>query len=119
MNQVRVAIDGPSGTGKSSVSKLAAKEHGWGYLDTGAMYRALTWWCLDQGIDLIDTWRTMIEILGTGRVRAIGTIVNFGRRTALAEARMEDEAGRLIAHGSSSCLVFPLEASPAGKPASR
>lgn len=54
MNQVRVAIDGPSGTGKSSVSKLAAKEHGWGYLDTGAMYRALTWWCLDQGIDLMD-----------------------------------------------------------------
>ena len=54
MNQVRVAIDGPSGTGKSSVSKLAAKEHGWGYLDTGAMYRALTWWCLDQGIDLTD-----------------------------------------------------------------
>ncbi|WP_431843660.1 (d)CMP kinase [Calidifontibacter indicus] len=54
MNQVRVAIDGPSGTGKSSVSKLAAKEHSWGYLDTGAMYRALTWWCLDQGIDLTD-----------------------------------------------------------------
>lgn len=54
MKQVRVAIDGPSGTGKSSVSKLAAQQHGWGYLDTGAMYRALTWWCLDQGIDLAD-----------------------------------------------------------------
>lgn len=54
MKQIQVAIDGPSGTGKSSVSKLVAKEHGWGYLDTGAMYRALTWWCLDQDVDLDD-----------------------------------------------------------------
>jgi CMP/dCMP kinase len=38
-----VAIDGPAGSGKSSVSKQAARELGWGYLDTGAAYRALTW----------------------------------------------------------------------------
>src|SRR6476659_8414025 len=49
-----VAIDGPSGSGKSSVSKAVARELGIGFLDTGAMYRALTWWCLDQGIDLAD-----------------------------------------------------------------
>ncbi|NHN57009.1 (d)CMP kinase [Calidifontibacter sp. DB0510] len=49
-----IAIDGPSGTGKSSVSKAVARALGVGYLDTGAMYRALTWWCLDQGIDLSD-----------------------------------------------------------------
>jgi cytidylate kinase len=49
-----VAVDGPSGSGKSSVSRAAARELGVGYLDTGAMYRAVTWWCLEQGVDLDD-----------------------------------------------------------------
>jgi CMP/dCMP kinase len=49
-----VAIDGPSGSGKSSVSKAVAGELGVGFLDTGAMYRALTWWCLEEGVDLDD-----------------------------------------------------------------
>lgn len=49
-----IAIDGPSGSGKSSVSKAVAGRLGVGYLDTGAMYRALTWWCLDQRVDLAD-----------------------------------------------------------------
>ena len=50
-----IAIDGPSGSGKSSVSRAVARRLGVGYLDTGAMYRALTWWCLEQGLDLTDT----------------------------------------------------------------
>ena len=50
-----IAIDGPSGSGKSSVSKAVARRLGVGYLDTGAMYRALTWWCLEQSLDLTDT----------------------------------------------------------------
>ena len=49
-----VAIDGPSGSGKSSVSKAVARSLGVGFLDTGAMYRALTWWCLEEGVDLDD-----------------------------------------------------------------
>ena len=49
-----VAVDGPSGSGKSSVSKQVARSLGFGFLDTGAMYRALTWWCLHQGVDLTD-----------------------------------------------------------------
>ena len=49
-----VAIDGPSGSGKSSVSKAVARALGVGFLDTGAMYRALTWWCLEEGVDLDD-----------------------------------------------------------------
>ena len=49
-----IAIDGPSGSGKSSVSKAVASRLGIGYLDTGAMYRALTWWCLHESIDLTD-----------------------------------------------------------------
>lgn len=49
-----IAVDGPSGSGKSSVSKQVARSLGFGFLDTGAMYRALTWWCLEQGVDLAD-----------------------------------------------------------------
>lgn len=51
---ITIAIDGPSGSGKSTVAKRVARAHGLAYLDTGAMYRALTWWALDQGIDLDD-----------------------------------------------------------------
>ena len=43
-----VAIDGPSGAGKSSTSKLAAKRAGWSYLDTGALYRAVTWLAITE-----------------------------------------------------------------------
>ena len=43
MAPVIIAIDGPAGSGKSSVSKQAAREKGFGYLDTGAAYRALAW----------------------------------------------------------------------------
>ncbi|MDJ0318208.1 (d)CMP kinase [Arthrobacter antibioticus] len=47
-----VAVDGPSGSGKSSVSKAVAKRLGLAFLDTGAMYRGLTWHCLNAGFDL-------------------------------------------------------------------
>ena len=49
-----VAVDGPSGSGKSSVSREVARRLGLRYLDTGAMYRALTWWVLAQGVDPAD-----------------------------------------------------------------
>lgn len=49
-----VAIDGPSGSGKSTVARRVAEALGLRYLDTGAMYRALTWWLLEQGVDLAD-----------------------------------------------------------------
>lgn len=49
-----VAIDGPAGAGKSSVARALATRLGFRYLDTGAMYRALTWLALRQGIALDD-----------------------------------------------------------------
>ncbi|MDP3971300.1 MAG: (d)CMP kinase, partial [Candidatus Nanopelagicales bacterium] len=49
-----VALDGPAGSGKSSVSRAVATKLGIGYLDTGAMYRAATWWVLHRGIDPAD-----------------------------------------------------------------
>jgi cytidylate kinase len=47
-------VDGPSGSGKSSASRGAARALGLRYLDTGAMYRALTWWLSAQGADTSD-----------------------------------------------------------------
>jgi cytidylate kinase len=49
-----IAIDGPSGVGKSSVSRAVAQRLNLAYLDTGAMFRALTWWCIQEGLDLED-----------------------------------------------------------------
>jgi len=48
----QVAIDGPGGAGKSTISKAAAKELGFVYIDTGAMYRAAALYCMRQGIDI-------------------------------------------------------------------
>ncbi|MFC5911471.1 PaaI family thioesterase [Streptacidiphilus monticola] len=43
----------------------------------------------------------------TGKVRAVGTVLNHGRRTALAQAELVDSEGKLIAHAVSSCMIFP------------
>jgi cytidylate kinase len=49
-----VAIDGPSGSGKSSTARGVADRLGLAFLDTGAMYRAITWLALEEGVDLED-----------------------------------------------------------------
>jgi CMP/dCMP kinase len=56
-----VAIDGPSGSGKSTVARRVAVALGLRYLDTGAMYRALTWWLLKRGVDLADRERVAAQ----------------------------------------------------------
>ena len=54
MDNIIIAIDGPAGAGKSTISKLVADRLGINYIDTGAMYRALTLKCLEKGIDVLD-----------------------------------------------------------------
>ncbi len=49
---MKIAIDGPAGAGKSTIAKLLARETGFIYIDTGAMYRALTWKALQKNINL-------------------------------------------------------------------
>lgn len=49
-----IAVDGPSGSGKSSASRSAATALGLRYLDTGAMYRGLTWWLVSEKVDTGD-----------------------------------------------------------------
>jgi len=58
-----VAIDGPAGSGKSSVSKQAARRLSFGYLDTGAAYRALAWHALSHGVDTSDAV-AVLEVAG-------------------------------------------------------
>ena len=50
----RIAIDGPAAAGKSTVAKIIAKKLGFTYMDTGAMYRVVTWYCLQKGINCQD-----------------------------------------------------------------
>ena len=54
LDDIVVAIDGPSGSGKSSTSRGVAARLGLRYLDPGAMYRGMTWWMLRQGVDVHD-----------------------------------------------------------------
>ena len=53
MNRV-IAIDGPSGAGKSSVSRIVGKRLGFLHVDSGALYRIMTWQCLENGVDTSD-----------------------------------------------------------------
>jgi cytidylate kinase len=57
-----IAMDGPSGSGKSTAARRVAVELGLRYLDTGAMYRALTWWLTDQQVELADTQAVLARL---------------------------------------------------------
>ena len=63
MSDLIVAVDGPAGSGKSSVSKQAARQLGFGYLDTGAGYRALTKTALDAGVELESVGEQDLSVL--------------------------------------------------------
>jgi CMP/dCMP kinase len=66
-----IAIDGPSGAGKSSASRGVARALGLCYLDTGSMYRALTWWLLQRGADTTDPG--LVASLAAEPVIEVGT----------------------------------------------
>jgi cytidylate kinase len=50
--KLKIAIDGPAGAGKSTVARIVASKLGYLYIDTGAMFRAITWFLLQQGVDI-------------------------------------------------------------------
>lgn len=68
-NTIVIAIDGPSGSGKSSTSRGVAARLGLRYLDTGAMFRAVTWWMLEQQIDVHDPAAVAARV-GEGRLES-------------------------------------------------
>ena len=93
-----IAIDGPSGSGKSTVARVVAERLGIGYLDTGAMYRALTWWCLERGLDLSDT----AEVADAARALPL----DIGTDPEAPTVRVDgDDVGRAIRTSEVSTAV--------------
>jgi CMP/dCMP kinase len=87
-----VAIDGPAGAGKSTVARMLAERLGFRYLDTGAMYRALTWLAMKEGIDLGDAARlgalardNPVQLDPEGRV----SIARADVTTSIRQARID------------------------------
>ena len=88
---LQIAIDGPAGAGKSSVAKVLARRLGCIYLDTGAMYRAVTWLAMNHQIafDDMDAMKALLETIelefkeddGTQRLYCNGTDVTEAIRT--------------------------------------
>ena len=83
MNPPAIAIDGPAASGKSTVAKLIAKELGFTFINTGAMYRAVTWYVLQQGISPANTEAVKALLptipLAFGKNGAVSTVMYHGR----------------------------------------
>jgi cytidylate kinase len=80
-----IAIDGTSASGKSTNAKLVAKALGYVYVDTGAMYRTLSWYCLKNRVDPHDAkavaalcrkWKTSFECVEKNGLRAVHLVVD-------------------------------------------
>lgn len=129
-----VTIDGPSGAGKSTVARRLAERLGWTYLDTGAMYRAVTWKVLQLGVSAGDpeavarvAWNLDLAWTPEGRLLADGTDVTDAiregdvtatvsevsahpgvRRAMVRLQREAARAGRLVVEGRDiGSVVFP------------
>ena len=95
-----IAIDGPVATGKSVVGRLLAKRLGYRFLDSGAMYRALTWLAIDQGINVED--EGSLVVLSSSSTIGVGegedeVFIN-GKLVPLEEQRIEiDKKVSLVA----------------------
>ena len=88
--QIIVAIDGPSGSGKSSTARALAKRAGWSYLDTGALYRAATWVALEMNCENEEQLVAAIQKVGiTFETNPIDPKVAVANRNLSREIREE------------------------------
>lgn len=106
MKYVSVAIDGPAGAGKSSVSKAAAKSLGFTYIDTGAMYRAVALFAIEHGIDLKNNVQELISHLDD--IKIVIKYTDAGQRIYLSgkdvSERIREEE---VSVGASDVAVIP------------
>ena len=85
MKNIVIAIDGTSASGKSTNAKLVARALGYVYVDTGAMYRTLAWYCLQKRVDVTDEkavaaacrhWKTKLICVENNGLRAVRLLVD-------------------------------------------
>lgn len=105
MNKIRIAIDGPAGAGKSTIAKAIAKSVGMVYLDTGAMYRAVGFEAIRQGVDLTDSASLAALVLNIN----IDIVYNNGEQSIIING--EDVSGKIrtpeISKAASSVAAVP------------
>lgn len=110
-----IAIDGPSGSGKSSVSKAVARHYGLEYLDTGAMYRALTWYCLDTRVDtedaaaLVAAARSFPYVQGTSPDEEIIEVGGVDVREAIREPRISEAVSAVASNMDVRQILIDLQ----------
>ncbi len=103
MNPPAIAIDGPAASGKSTVAKLIAKELGYTFIGTGAMYRAVAWYCLQQGVSPADTEAVKALLPGIplafGKEDSFSTVICNGKvlTTELTEKSTNDNVSTVAA----------------------
>ena len=100
-----VAIDGPAGAGKSTIARLVAKEKGYIYVDTGAMYRGLAIHFLDQGIGAGETERVIEACKDADvKIRSEDGIQQVYLNGTNITGRLRDEA---VGQMTSKCSAIP------------
>lgn len=104
MKYISVAVDGPAGAGKSSVSKAVAKSLGYTYIDTGAMYRAVALFAIENGIDTKNETQKLID-----RLDEIDIVIKYtedGQRVVLNGADVSERIRREdVSVGASNVAV--------------
>ena len=111
-----VAIDGPAGAGKSTVARRLAERLGFRYLDTGAMYRALTWLARQQSVPLAQGEK-LGEAPGDRALTGPGGPVYGDNHRCVTESSSSKNPGKLTATARGSSSSTPCrETSPATAP---
>lgn len=103
---VVIAIDGPAGAGKSTVAKLLAKSLGFEFLDTGAMYRAVTYAAITRGIDLSDS-QSILILASSLEIQLDGSNVTLNG-IDISEAIRTPEVGQSIGAVADNVQVRAL-----------
>lgn len=110
-----IAVDGPSGSGKSSVCRAVASQLGAAYLDTGAMYRAATWYCLAQGVDLDDEQAVAVAVeevplmISTDPQHQVITVGENDVTAAIREPRISERVSEIATNRPARALLIAAQ----------
>lgn len=110
-----IAVDGPSGSGKSSVCQAAAADLGAAYLDTGAMYRAATWYCLQEEVDLDDQHAVAVAVeelpltISTNPAHQVVTVGQSDVTAAIREANISEKVSQVATNPEARALLIAAQ----------